>query len=404
MKVKGLSKFARQLMSRSTAYLMRWHHRAVTWRESVAEHHALTARMAYEMGLVLEWNGFGVRPEKLAIAAMYHDEEELVTGDMPAPAKKLMPEGVMKKVADAAIDTLWPDYPGDLAGYLREVAHQSKLNEMEKEVIEYADKLAAFSYVFDTVELGNQKMIDILDHISSDEYLKSMDWEWLTFLRKEWGLPWEGVIMCQICDDIDSADLGEDCCGGDCDCQHSESSCQPSTTAADVPGGSYPPIPNSAAAPAHPYNYPPIFDPLMGAGDTLGVTVPPNDPNYQLMVDTHDVMSPGRMDKLMREFFEHLMAKCQRKNKAYAETDATDDALNNFREAAAEHDISKLTYAMILQGKHSKAWKTFVRTGEAPDKAFRILGDIIVYAFIMYCIGVDEGKWKHEQEVLEDAD
>ena len=120
--------------------------------------------------------------------------------------------------------------------------------------------------------------------------------------------------------------------------------------------------------------------------------------------DTNDVMSPGRMDKLMREFFEHLMKKSQRKNKAYAETDTTSDALNNFREAAAEFDISKLTYAMILQGKHYRAWKTFVRTGKAPDKAFRILGDIIVYAFLMYCIGIDEGKWKHEQEVLEDDD
>ncbi|KKL12441.1 hypothetical protein LCGC14_2535780, partial [marine sediment metagenome] len=77
---------------------------------------------------------------------------------------------------------------------------------------------------------------------------------------------------------------------------------------------------------------------------------------------------------------------------------------NNFREAAEDFGILKLTYAMILQGKHYRAWKTFVRTGEAPDKAFRILGDIIIYAFIMYTIGCDEGKWKHEQEVLEDDD
>jgi len=154
------------------------------------------------------------------------------------------------------------------------------------------------------------------------------------------------------------------------------------------------------------FSYPFIFEPLDGSSATGGDTIgpDPNNPNYQLLVDTHDVMSPGRMDKLMREFFEHLMEKCQRKNKAYAETDATSDALNNFRQAAEEFGISKLTYAMILQGKHYRAWKTFVRTGEAPDKAFRILGDIIVYAFLMYAIGVDEGKWKHEQEVLEDDD
>ncbi len=153
-----------------------------------------------------------------------------------------------------------------------------------------------------------------------------------------------------------------------------------------------------------PVKYPRNFEPLPGLGDGDSGQMGELNPKYQLLVDTHDVMSPGRMDKLMREFFEHLMKKSQRKNKAYAETDTTSDALNNFREAAEEFGISKLTYAMILQGKHYRAWKTFVRTGEAPDKAFRILGDIIVYAFLMYCIGVDEGKWKHEQEVLEDDD
>ncbi len=193
--------------------------------------------------------------------------------------------------------------------------------------------------------------------------------------------------MCEICGDIAK---GEICCdggGGDCagDCNCVNCSRQPSST--------------DASAPFSP-------SPTIWPGDDVssGVTVTPDDPNYQLLVDTHDVMSPGRMDKLMREFFEHLMEKCQRKNKAYAETDVSSDALNNFREAAEDFGISKLTYAMILQGKHYRAWKTFVRTGEAPDKAFRILGDIIVYAFLMYCIGVDEGKWKHEQEAMKDDD
>ncbi len=114
-------------------------------------------------------------------------------------------------------------------------------------------------------------------------------------------------------------------------------------------------------------------------------------------------MSPEHMDELMFEFINHLMKKCAKKNKAYAETDVTADALNNFREAADDFGISMNTYAMILQGKHYRAWKTFVRTGEAPDKPFRILGDIIVYALIMYCIGIDQGTWTHE-EVLEDED
>ena len=195
--------------------------------------------------------------------------------------------------------------------------------------------------------------------------------------------------MCSICDDIDREDSG--CDGGpDCICHEAEVSCQPSTTTAAVPGA---------------YSYPPMPIPTIWPGDdsTSGQTVPPDDPNYQLLVDTHDVMSPGRMDKLMREFFEHLMEKCQRKNKAYAETDATSDALNNFREAEETFDIKMMLYAEILKDKHRRAWQTYVRTGEAPDKPFRILGDTIVYALLQYCIAVDQGFWDHEA-VLKDDD
>ena len=186
---KGLTDFARQLMSRATAYLMRWHHTAVVWRESVAEHHAFTARMGYELALILEWNGFDVRPEKVAMAAMYHDEEELIVGDMPAPAKKLLPEGVLEKVAYDAIDRLWVDYPFDLRDHLRQLAHQSDLLKIETEVVKYVDTLAALAYVLDTVQLGNQKMIPILKENLNDEHFKSMDWEWLKFLREEFGIP-----------------------------------------------------------------------------------------------------------------------------------------------------------------------------------------------------------------------
>ena len=142
------------------------------------------------------------------------------------------------------------------------------------------------------------------------------------------------------------------------------------------------------------------------ADDGSNVSVPFKSPIIlgPVMPETKAAgMPPEEMTRLMRGFFERLMEKCERKNRAYAETDATADALNNFRQAADDFGISMNTYAMILQGKHHRAWKTYVRTGEAPDRPFRILGDIIVYAFLMYCIGCDRGDWSHE-EVLEDDD
>lgn len=181
--------FPRQLMSRATAYLMRWHQAAATLKESVAEHHSLTARMAYELAIVLEWNGYDVRPEEIAVAAMYHDEEELIVGDMPAPAKKLMPPGVLEQVAYDAINELWPDYPPDLQDHLRDIAHQENLSNIERQIVKYADTVAALAYVLDTVQLGNRKMVEVLEKNLNDEHFAEMDWDWLKFLRREWGIP-----------------------------------------------------------------------------------------------------------------------------------------------------------------------------------------------------------------------
>lgn len=114
-------------------------------------------------------------------------------------------------------------------------------------------------------------------------------------------------------------------------------------------------------------------------------------------------MAPERMELLMREWLSHLLAKCARKNEAYAETDVTGDALNNFREAEADWGIPMLTYAGVLQGKHYRAWRAYVRTGKAPDKPFRILGDLLVYCLLQYAILIDRGVVDHA-EVLNDGD
>lgn len=104
----------------------------------------------------------------------------------------------------------------------------------------------------------------------------------------------------------------------------------------------------------------------------------------------------------MREWLGHLLGMCKRKNDAYAETDVTADALNNFREAASEYGVSMMTYAMIMQGKHERGWKSFTRTGKAPNKPWRVLGDRLVYCLLQYCIAVDQGMWTHEEAIGDD--
>ncbi len=170
--------------------------------------------------------------------------------------------------------------------------------------------------------------------------------------------------------------MNERCCGG----KHT-SCCMTARTPGTAPDGSDASRPYDSNA-SEPFKMPTGLGPITPAPKTG--------------------MPPAEMKRLMHGFFKRLMEKCERKNKAYAETDATADALANFRQAAEDFGISMPTYAMILQGKHYRAWKAYVRTGEAPDKPFRILGDIIVYAFLMYVIGCDQAAWSHEDVMADD--
>ena len=110
----------------------------------------------------------------------------------------------------------------------------------------------------------------------------------------------------------------------------------------------------------------------------------------------------GAAVEAMTEFYNHCIETFRRKNKGYADTESSRDVLKNFREEAADEDISMLRYARIMRKKHEKAWRTFVMTGSTSDRPWRILKDRVVYSLIEYLICLDEGLFA-EDEVLADT-
>lgn len=189
--MKKLGLFATQFLSRATSHVMRWHHRHAAWKESLAEHHALTGRMAYELGVLLVDQGVEVRPERVMLAALYHDEPEIVTGDIPASAKRLIP-GVREAVnrwEQTAATMLWTDYPERLQERLRTVVRRTGLTEIEREVLHYADALSAYAYARDQVIMGNKYFDEIVIWTEGEGYLGGLDYQWLVELRKATRLP-----------------------------------------------------------------------------------------------------------------------------------------------------------------------------------------------------------------------
>lgn len=117
------------------------------------------------------------------------------------------------------------------------------------------------------------------------------------------------------------------------------------------------------------------------------------------------MLDTDQMEMLMREFFE---TQCMRvfaaKNKAYAQTDRTQDGLSNFKEEAEAVGINVNQYWRVLWGKHKRALETWVRTGEAPAPIWKIINDLIVYELILYCLEVDAGRVDHEAVVMDVTD
>ena len=193
--MRELSEFAKQFLSRATSHVTRWHHRHAAWKESLAEHHALTGRMAYEVGCLLIDLGIcttsEVIPEKVLVAGVYHDEHETVTGDIPTSAKRLIPgmREVIERWDRTATQMLWGDYPEQLQERLRRIVRQSALTEVEKQVVHYSDALSAYSYARDQVLMGNEYFKHIVEFTESEEYLAGLDYPWLSELREAAGLP-----------------------------------------------------------------------------------------------------------------------------------------------------------------------------------------------------------------------
>ena len=65
-------------------YIARWGLMRAARTESLSEHTADAAILAHTLCLVSQTIfGTDVRPETVAVAALYHDASEILTGDMP---------------------------------------------------------------------------------------------------------------------------------------------------------------------------------------------------------------------------------------------------------------------------------------------------------------------------------
>ena len=138
-------------------YITRWGLMRNTFSENIQEHSHQVAVLAHALALIrrdildLE----GPDPDKCAVAALYHDASEILTGDLPTPIKYYNPDirTAYKQVEHVAGERLLEMLPEQLRG-----SYEHLVLEDDQEVlpiVKAADKLSAYIKCIEEQKAGN---------------------------------------------------------------------------------------------------------------------------------------------------------------------------------------------------------------------------------------------------------
>ena len=138
-------------------YITRWGLMRNSFSENIQEHSHQVAVLAHALALIRReiLHRPGPDPDKCAVAALYHDASEILTGDMPTPIKYYNPEirNAYKAVEQVAgqrlLDMLPPELRGCYESYVLE--NDEDLNP----IVKAADKLSAHIKCLEELKAGN---------------------------------------------------------------------------------------------------------------------------------------------------------------------------------------------------------------------------------------------------------
>ena len=138
-------------------YITRWGLMRNTFSENIQEHSHQVAVLAHALALIRRdiLHLPGPDPDKCAVAALYHDASEILTGDLPTPIKYYNPDirTAYKEVERIAGQRLLAMLPPAL----RDAYAPLVLEEDEEvaSIVKAADKLSAYIKCVEEQKAGN---------------------------------------------------------------------------------------------------------------------------------------------------------------------------------------------------------------------------------------------------------
>lgn len=140
-------------------YITRWGLMRNTFSENIQEHSHQVAVLAHALALIRRdvLHLPAPDPDRCAVAALYHDCSEILTGDLPTPIKYYNPDikTAYKQVERVAGERLLEMLPEALRG-----SYETYVLESDEEVlpiVKAADKLSAYIKCVEEQKAGNSE-------------------------------------------------------------------------------------------------------------------------------------------------------------------------------------------------------------------------------------------------------
>ena len=126
--------------------------------ENLSEHSLETAYVAHALAIIKNKRfGGNVNPEKAAVAAMFHDTSEIITGDMPTPVKYYNSQikNVYKEIEANAQNTLISMLPDYMQEDINKI-YNCDDDEICR-IVKAADKISAYIKCVEELNMGNHE-------------------------------------------------------------------------------------------------------------------------------------------------------------------------------------------------------------------------------------------------------
>ncbi len=149
-------------------YIERWALMRNSAAENISEHSMEVAMLAHGLGIIsIERCGKHIDLNKLTLIGLYHDANEIITGDMPTPVKyhDNNIRDAYKRVEDMANRKLLNQLPGYMRRYYEEIFFVREGDEELWRLVKAADKLSALIKCVEEEKAGNKEFATAYDSI-----------------------------------------------------------------------------------------------------------------------------------------------------------------------------------------------------------------------------------------------